>query len=759
MKRLDFLFRTRYRRWLPWLGGALLWLGALLLQAFEPPLVQRTEGAAYDLRLLATLPGDIDTRIAIVDIDERSLAREGQWPWPRTRLAQLVDRLFAEGAAVVAFDVVFAEADEREAVRVLQDAARDTGRAELANAAAILAALPTRDADFARSLAHKPTVLGYYFNVTQDPHTSGVLPPPLTVPDDLRAERIHFLTASGFGGNIAPLQTAAAGGGYFIAPPDADGNLRRMPLIMRYKDRLYGALALEVLRVYAQVPAVGVSAHVLGRSGRDGIDAVHVGPYRLPTDLNGLALIPYRGPSGRFPYVSASEVLQPPADARRFAGKIVLVGTTAPGLKDLRATPVQTDYPGVETHANIISAALDTDSADTARDGRRFKQRPSWAVGADALMLAIVGALLVWVLPRVSLATGSLLTLTVVAAWIGANALFWRNGYVLALALPLIFFVSVYALNTVYGYFFEVRSRRALMNVFGQYVPPALVAEIGARPEQWSLAGESREMTVLFADIRGFTAMSERLAPTEVAALLNRFFTPMTEIIHAHRGTIDKYVGDMIMAFWGAPLADPAHARHALDAAMAMIAAEDRLRVEFTAAGLPPIAIAIGLNTGTMNVGNMGSAFRMAYTVIGDAVNLASRLEGLARVYGARIVVGEATQAAHPDLLFRELDRVRVRGRERPLAIYEPLAYAHTASEALKKELDLHRQGLKLYRERAWDLAELQFLNLHQRTGARLYELYIARIQQLRRDPPPADWAGVFDFGARNDGRAPQERR
>ena len=731
----------------PWLGGALLLAGALWLQVANPAFTQRAEAIAYDLRLRASLTPSRDSRVVIVDIDEHSLASEGQWPWPRERLALLVDNLFAAGAAVIAFDVVFSEGDKDVAAAYLRELAHKHGRRDLQ---ALVDKLPVDvggDAALAKALHGRPVVLGYYFNSGKGKTAvTGELPPSVQFTVDMPIDEIGFLRASGYGANIPVLQRAAAGAGYFIAQPDIDGNLRRMPMLTRYGDRLYASLSLETLRVYAGVPALGADVFDMHLGAGRGIENLRVGKYVIPTDRDAHVFIPYRGREGSFAYASAADVLHARMDASRIKNKIVLIGTTAPGLKDLRATPLQEDYPGVETHANIISAALDT-AADTDTAHRHhFRQRPTWVPGADVVLLLVIGVLLVLLLPRLTLVPALVAVTSAAGVLVIINMIMWSQQVVLALAIPLLFIVMLYGFNTLYGYLFEVRTRRALTAMFGQYVPPALVDEMSARAENFGLDGESREMTVLFADIRGFTALAETLSPTELKQLLNRFFTPMTAIIHRHRGTIDKYVGDMIMAFWGAPLHDAEHARHALDAAMAMCAAEAELRTAFAADGLPPIAIGIGLNTGVMNVGNMGSEFRMAYTVIGDAVNLASRIEGLTRVYGAGIIVSETTRSGHDGILFRELDRVRVKGKAHAVTIYEPLAYADTATEAQRSELALYGQALKLYRERAWDLAELQFLNLKATNDAPLYRLYVERIQYFRNSPPPPAWDAVFDF-------------
>ncbi len=734
---------------IPIAGGLIVLFLAFLLQTAyrKSEFTQRIEEIAYDLRLKATLPNTVDNRIVIVDIDEPSLAREGHWPWSREKLARMVDKLFEKGVAVLAFDMVFAESDEGSGMAILKDMAQKVFYNQPAFMRAIEALKPQLDRDviFAKSLQGRPVVLGYYFNFDSSRTESiGTLPAPAPLLQDINRKGIELPAAAGFGANLPVLQTAARGAGYFITEPDVDGNLRRIPMLVRYKDKFYPSLALETARVYLGVQHIQPLIEKLW-ADTYAVEKLILGEYEVPTDEDGWAFIPFRGREKSFPYVSATDVLRGAVDKKRLEGKIALVGTTAAGLKDLRSTPVQADYPGVEAHANVISAILDTKAGQQTR--QRFYQRPSWALGADVVVLLILGVVLVFLLPRLTVLPAAVVTLGAILMLFGINILLWLNGVVLALAIPLLFIVVLFILNTAYGYLVESRSRRMLMGVFGQYVPPALVDEMSRGAENFGLEGESREMTVLFSDIRGFTALAESLTPGELKRLLNRFFTPMTQIIHAHRGTIDKYVGDLIMAFWGAPLHDDQHAKHALEAAMQMLEMEGALKKEFAALGLPPISIGIGLNTGSMNVGNMGSEFRMAYTVIGDAVNLASRLEGLTRVYDVGLVVSEDTKAGHAGLVYRELDRVRVKGKQKAVTIYQPVTHVERAAPELRKEIELYHQALRLYRDANWDLAELQFLALTQKyPECRLYRLYIERIQYFRKKAPAADWQGVFDY-------------
>jgi adenylate cyclase len=307
----------------------------------------------------------------------------------------------------------------------------------------------------------------------------------------------------------------------------------------------------------------------------------------------------------------------------------------------------------------------------------------------------------------------------------------------------LILFIFVF--QTLWGFFVEARDKRMLAKLFGQYIPPELVEEMAESPEKISVSGESRDMTVLFSDVRGFTTISEGLEPQALTQLMNEMLTPMTHVIHHHRGTIDKYMGDAIMAFWGAPLEDPDNARHALEAGLEMVKALPGINQRFREKGWPEINIGVGLNSGLMSVGNMGSEFRMAYTVMGDAVNLGSRLEGLTKQYGVNIIVSEFTRAKVPDYCFLELDRVKVKGKDEPVVIFEPLGPTSEQTEETLHRLERFHSALSEYREQRWSIAEQSLLKLaEEEPDRKIYQVYLERIAHFKEDPPDIDWDGVF---------------
>ena len=711
--------------------------------------VARLENYAYDLRLQSTMPDtpyqSPERPIVILDIDEKSLQEQGHWPWPRNKLAHLVDVLFDRYKIdALGFDMVFAERDESSGLKTLEQLAQGPLRGDAAYTRSLANLRPSLDYDqaFADSLKDRRIALGFYLR--QDRHqtaNTGSLPPPPAwqTRGAFEPRNIGAPVATGFTANLPSLQANSPAAGFFdlSSLQDADGLIRRVPLLQLYDGEPYETLGLALARLALREPTIkpGLAE---GEKNALAVESIKLGQYSIPVDDEVAALVPYRGRQGRFPYVSASDVLQGKAAPESLRGAIVLVGATAPGLNDLRNTPTQENYPGVEVHANLVAGIMEG----------HIKERPTSAVGVEAALLVLAAALLALALPALRPLWATLLTAGLLAVVVSANLYLWHAfDLVLPVASTLLLVLVLFVFNMSYGFFIESRGKKLLSGLFGQYVPPELVDEMAKDPGAYSLAGESRELTVLFSDVRGFTTISEGLDPTQLTELMNEFLTPMTQVIHQHRGTIDKYMGDAIMAFWGAPLHDPQHARHALLAALDMIDRLESLQDRFKAKGWPPIRIGVGLNSGEMTVGNMGSKFRLAYTVMGDAVNLGSRLEGLTKEYGVQIIVSEFTRAAVPDFVFRELDCVRVKGKAKPVGIYEPIAPAQQGDARVMEELALHDAALRAYRAQDWALAEARFRQLRDRHPQRyLYELYAGRIAYFQAHPPGADWDGAFTF-------------
>jgi adenylate cyclase len=607
--------------------GAPRWLVALIIIALfllhpltevgKSSFLNKLEAIAYDTRLVFTLPKQGDPQVVIVDIDEASLAREGRWPWPRDKLARLTRQLFERyQVRAVGFDVLFAEADRSSGIDVLDNLAQSDLKDDRRFADALAKRRPELDFDaqFAEALRGKPVVLGFGF--TEQAQEKGALPAPLFRTQDLGHGRIKILAEIGYAANFAPLEQAAAGSGHVDPVFDADNVVRRVPMVKLYRGGYYPALSLaiarEVLEAKTVVPRFGPD---------DALEAFDIGGLVIPVAEDGTALIPFRGPEKIFKYRSAADVLAGTAPVD-FTGAVVLVGTTAKGLQDLRPTPLAPDFPGVEIHANLISGMLNGD----------FKSVPPNANAVEALIMGAAGLLFVFAIPYRRPLVNALGIALVIAIVVGSNLWLWtKHNDAIPLAATLTMLVVLFGWNMVAGFMREKRKIRQVSAMFGEYVPPERVEQMVESGERYSMAGESRELTVLFCDVREFTALSENLTPQDLSAMMTAYLTPMTSVIHHYHGTIDKYIGDSIMAFWGAPLPNENHARDGVDAALTMQEKIPTLTKEFRNRGWPELEIGIGINSGTMNVGDMGSEFRKAYTVLGDAVNLASRLEGLTK--------------------------------------------------------------------------------------------------------------------------------
>lgn len=731
------------------LAVLLLLLGhAAKIYSFD--MVSRLDAILYDTRLRLTMPNTKDERVVILDIDEKSLMEIGRWPWSRDRMAALLDQLFDHyGVRVLGFDVVFAEPDHSSGLKSLQALAGKDLKREAGFQAALGRLRPQLDYDarFSKALQGRPVILGYYMLSKSDWPSSGVIPAPVLPGAALAGSDAAIPHWQTYGGNLAQFQQHAAGGGHFNPLVDFDGIVRRVPMLVEFQGNYYESLSMAVLRAYLGFPEVLPGFPERDAEGAGGAGSLEWldlkaprGLLRIPVDEGAAALVPYRGHESSFSYYSLADVLAGRIPVEQLRGRIALVGATAAGLKDLRATPVGEVFPGVEIHANLIAGMLDG----------RLMSKPFYSVAIDLLLLLFVGSLMIFLLPRLTPARATLFSLLLLFALVATNMVFWRYAYfVLPLAAGLILVITLFGLNMTWGYYFESRSKRQMTGLFGQYLPPELVEEMSRDPENYSMAGRKEELTVLFSDVRGFTTISEGLGPDELAAMMNEYLGAMTQVIRDRRGTLDKYIGDAIMAFWGAPVGNALHARHAVTAALEMLQALPALNQRLATRGWPALKIGIGINTGVMTVGDMGSSVRQAYTVMGDAVNLGSRLEGITKQYGVCTLVGELTYAqVREDFLFREIDRVRVKGKAEPVGIYEPVCTIANATPAWSSEIALWDQALAWYRSQDWDRAEAQLKQLVEMAelSSGLYELYLKRIAHYRIEPPGEHWDGVTVF-------------
>ncbi|HUJ01744.1 MAG TPA: adenylate/guanylate cyclase domain-containing protein [Usitatibacter sp.] len=704
--------------------------------------LQALEMQAYDARLRLFMPRTVDPRIVILDIDEKSLQAEGHWPWPRDKLALMIRQLFDRyHVRVVGFDIVFPERDTSSGIETLDR----LSHAELRDDAEFKAQLerlrPKLDYDkvFADEIGKHPVVLGFFLNPKQD--RVGVLPPPTIDAKALANEGTFSSTeATGFSGNRPELQAQAAGAGHLSPGLDFDGVTRRIPMLMRFEGGYYESLSLALAQAYLGNVPVTLRFDKSG-SGKEAyawVSSLEVGDRKIPLDETMSALVPFRGARGSFRYVSATDVIRGKLDPDELKDKAVIVGTSAQGLLDIRQVPVGEDYPGVEVHANMLSGILD----------RTIERRPIESEMFSVLLLLFTGIPLAVLLPRLGALASSALTAGLLALVIGINLYAWRSmGYVLDLAVPVAMLASLYLFNMVYGFFMEARSRRLITGLFGTYVPRELVDEMSRNPAEYSMRGESRVMTVLFSDVRDFTSISEGLSAEDLKDMMNAYLTEMTEVIQEKRGTIDKYIGDAIMAFWGAPLADAEHAVHGVESALAMQKRIRGLDPEFQKRGWPVLHIGVGLNCGEMNVGDMGSRFRRAYTVMGDSVNLGSRLEGLTKEYGVGILASEHIVAAAQGFVYREIDRVVVKGRTEGIAVFEPLGRIGEVPEVALQEADRFHRALELYRKRRFTEAQLAFETLAAQSPAtKVYKVYLDRVARFAAQAPEPAWNGTWVF-------------
>jgi adenylate cyclase len=703
--------------------------------------IQQMELWAYDARLRLFLPKTLDPRVVILDIDEKSLNAEGRFPWSRDKVALMVRQLFDKYAVrVVGFDIAFPEPDTSSGLETLDKLSQN----ELKGDADFLATLKERRASldydqiFADEIKRHPVVLGFFLGGKTD--KAGVLPAPILTDKGISDKGWVFRhhSATGFSGNVAKLQANAAAAGHLYPALDFDGIVRRVPMLMEYEGGYYEALALALTRTYlGNVPlkAFVEPPHVANIAS---IYRLQIGDTIVPVDDSITTLIPYRGGSGVYRYVSATDVIRGTLPSDELKDKIIIVGTSAQGLMDLRATPVREDYPGVEVHANLVSGFLD----------QTVMHKPDYLIAISVLTVLCLGIPFVILLPRLSALTSTIAMASVAILLTAVNLWSWRSQhFVLNIAAPIMMLALLYLLNMAWGFFMETRSRRLITGLFGTYVPKELVAEMSKNPEEYSMSGESRDMTVLFSDVRDFTSISEGLPPEGLKDMMNAYLTEMTQVIQEKRGTIDKYIGDAIMAFWGAPLQDAEHAIHGVESALAMQKRIRGLDNDFVKRGWPILQIGVGLNNGEMSVGDMGSKFRRAYTVMGDAVNIASRLEGLTKEYGIGILVSENLVNAAQGFVYREIDLVAVKGRTAGIPIFEPIGKVGEVGDTQLQEIDRWHKALETYRKQRWDEAQEMLKNLqYAAPDSKLYKVYLKRIEYWRANTPGPMWKGLWTW-------------
>jgi len=751
--------RSRGPWWKPSLAALIAFAvigGGLFLRYVDPWFVEFVRVKAFDAynRIEPREP-PAQSPVVIVDIDEKSLAALGQWPWPRTVVADLITALRDNGAAVVGFDVVFAEPDRTSPDRIagsLRGAAPQTVQA--------LKALPSNEQVMANAMQTMRVVMGQ----AGSKGAAATEPPPISKFTSVGAnlgilgatdtDPTRFLFSQPtLIHNLEVLESSSSGLGFFSVEEEVDGVVRRVPLVMEIADVVKPTLSVEMLRVGFQGNSI---VTVVDPGGMHEIRLqTPQGNYPIPVDGKGRLWVYYAEPdrfntpdnSGRM-YVSAADIVQGRVGPERLGGRLALVGTSATGLLDIRATPIEPRLPGVEVHANILENILQQD----------FIRYPFTMVLWEMIAVFAAGVLLIFFVPRV----GPLVTLVgLVGAGGGIAATSWylftEHKLFLDVTYPGAMVFAVYATLAFANYARDAAEKRQVRGAFSQYLSPDLVEQLAENPDQLRLGGETKKMTLLFCDVRGFTTISEtyRADPQGLTRLINRLLTPLTNEILTRQGTIDKYMGDCIMAFWNAPLEDPRQEAHACESALAMFKALERLneerKKEAEDGGFEylPLNIGIGVNTGECVVGNMGSDQRFDYSVLGDAVNLASRLEGQSKSYGVGTVIGDETaEAVRGVMPIAELDLIAVKGKSEAVRIFTILGDPDLAQTAEYAEfLKDHDAMLAAYRAQDFDEADRLMETLKGRLGGVLdafYAIYGERIAIFRQEPPPADWDGVF---------------
>ncbi|MBZ5515055.1 MAG: adenylate/guanylate cyclase domain-containing protein [Acidobacteriia bacterium] len=688
--------------------------------------------------------------VVIVAIDQKSQDVLGRWPFPRTYFAQTLDVLREAGARVVSFDVNFPQPDQNSALQALRKVRAQYekvggGRSAFNAELRALEAEADNDAKFAEALSRFDNViLGYFFLPKEEVqaqdqerlkeflnYLSFQAYPQIINPQ--YAYKFEGKPYAGLSPNLPRFAEYAKNFGYFNVLADPDGVVRREPAILRFGENFYPSLDVASILAYMNRPLEEVSVFF----NRNGLERINIGSIVLPTDPQGFVQIDFHGRAGTFPTYSLSDVVQRKIPPGAFKDHLVLIGPTATGIADMAVTPLQTEaFPGVEVHANFIANVLEN------RFIRRGPRENLVDLGFILLFGLAAGILLTVVPP--ARATAVLVVLLGLFLWL-SYYLFATQRVWIAVFLPTATLTVNYAGIISYRFFFEERERKRVHGAFAQYVAPSVIKQLLDRPELMRLGGEERELTAMFSDIRNFTGISEGMTPAALVDLLNGLLSEMTEVIFAHWGTLDKYIGDSIMAFWGSPYPQADHAERACQAALEMLRTLKTARARWQAEGRPELNIGIGINTGPMLVGNMGSKRRFNFTVMGDNVNLASRLEGLNKTFGTRLIVSESTYHLVQDkILGRELDWIRVKGKVRPVRIYELL----DASEDAKNVRDLvgrFHKGLEAYRSAQWETALERFgdiLRDYPEDGPT--RTFLQRCWEYHEEPPTSEWDGVY---------------
>lgn len=663
-----------------------------------------------------------DKNIVIIDIDEKSLKALGQWPWSRNKIARILQNLANDGVGIIGLDVLFAEPDKSSPKRVLSKLGISTIDAE------------DYDMNLANTIYKTPTVVGYVFSLTND----GIKPTGTPISNSIiieknKPKKSYIIKPYRAILNLPIIQKNARYNGYFNTIPDDDGVVRSIPLLMRFKETLYPSISLEMLRVAMGEKTITVAYN------NNGVESITIGKLTIPTDIYGRMLINYAGKQKSYRYISAVDIYNNKIDKSLVQNKFALIGTSAVGLLDLRSTPFDSAFPGVEVHANAIDNMIN----------QNFISTPFWALGANIFSIIIValvafGLLLV---PYIFVSIFFLIILNFLLLYFHYYLMF-SQGIVLNTLFPITTIDFLFFVGTVLNFYYENRQKKLIKSKFEKKVSPAIVEEL-VKNNSFESKGEEKEITIFFSDIRDFTHISEQInSASKLIDLLNDYMTPMVEIITGSHGTVDKFIGDSIMAYWNAPLATPMHADIALESSIKQIQKLETINKKLKIENKPVINIGIGLNSGRCIVGEMGSTGRSDYTCIGDPVNLASRVEGLCKVYGAKIILTNFTKKLlrRENYLVRELDTVRVKGKDKATTIFECFgidnkSWINFDEDDNKK----YNEALALYKKSDFKKSLQLFKELNDKEEQILYMLYIQRCQHFI-EFPPKEFDGIFTY-------------
>ena len=722
---------------------------ALLLFFFDSRFLSFMELKTLDLRVASrgALSTGGETIIAV--IDEKSLSELGRWPWSRAVIAKLVDTLKSAGAKAIGFDIVFAEPDESTHLKTIDELLSEIKKGGIkdSNIISLLNKKRTSadtDAVLAAAIGRaKNVTLGYFFHLSKKDisHLSDndILEKAVQIKNS-RYQLINssekdagdyaLIHAYAPEANLKIISQAAAGSGYFNTIPDSDGGNRWSPLVIKFRDNYYSSLAMSLLQQYMDWPVLSLNLREYG------VESIKIGNISIPTDEAGRLLVNYLGPAKTFSHYSITDIIKGRIPAEIFRNKIVLVGATAIGIYDLRVTPFGATYPGVEIHATVIDNILH----------RNFLVHSGLTRFIDLFSIIFFGLAVGFIIPRLRAVSGIIIAMLMIGAFVALNMfIFSRYNIWLNLVYPVLTMMAIYLGLTIYRYISEEKEKKKIRGAFQHYLTASVINEMLKNPAKLKLGGDKKDLTVLFSDIRGFTTISEKLTPEELVRLLNEYLTAMTNIVFQYDGLLDKYMGDAIMAVFGAPLDQPDHAQRACLTALTMMTELHRLQNKWQEEGRTVLNIGIGVNSGDMVVGNMGSEMRFDYTVMGDMVNLGSRLEGINKEYGCNIIISEFTyNVVKETMCCRELDWVRVKGKKLPVRIYELLGEKKDKSK-WEDFIAGFEKGLALYRAAKWDEAITVFQKvLVMRPEDEASKIYIERCVKLKEEPPAQPWDGVF---------------